>query len=383
MKPLTPFKYFFENKKKGMAIFLVMLLSVTVVSFITSLVTSIFTDSSKSQLDYLTNVSIITPLSDEIEVKDSTIKQVNSSNNIGDRFEVSVRYTHFNSILGNIGSPVFIPLSPSKIPDIMNKMDLKLCGGRLPGETDNEIVMNERLLTSKGLNIGDYIGSSVDKNEQLAGKYKIVGEMKGNSVVSFANTDVSLLTLKSSGLEIDKPIGLMLFPKADDLLKMNSDIDKISKTEATIYTYDKMKASFENQLASLNTILFIIIFAIVFIVAISISAITYILYLNRSDEFGILYALGFRKAFIKRLIFKEIVFLSSISWLFGYLFSWLISLLVNHLILEPKGEALYFFTKDGLINTLIIPIMVIVFATVPVLRRLKKWDPISVIERKN
>jgi len=105
--------------------------------------------------------------------------------------------------------------------------------------------------------------------------------------------------------------------------------------------------------------------------------------MNRSEEFGILHAMGYRKSFIKKLILKELISLSIVSWIGGYLLSWGLISLLNNLILYSQGQSLYFFTQMGLINTLIIPVMVVFASVIPLLRKLRKWDPISVIERRD
>jgi len=126
----------------------------------------------------------------------------------------------------------------------------------------------------------------------------------------------------------------------------------------------------------------ILVIVTVFIISVSVSALIYIIYNNRNEEFGILCAMGYRKAFISRLVFKELACLAFVSWAIGYFCSAGLFGLVNTLLLNPSGQHLYFFTPIGLINTLIIPVMVIICATVPMLRKLKKWDPIAVIERR-
>jgi putative ABC transport system permease protein len=383
MKPFSSLKYFSRNKKRAATVFAVLLLSVAVVSFLTSLVSSIIIDANKANLEQFNYMSYISPTASDVFLKDSVVSEIEEIGSIEKTYSVSVENTSFNSLIGNTSSFVITPYETSDIPHIMEKMGLKLSGGRLP-EVGNEfeIVMNERLLQNKGLEIGGEIGNDLDDNEWLSGKYKIVGSMSGTAIVSFSNKNMRVESLKQTGLVIEKPMSMLLIPKSGQLLQMNERLDQIDHKDASVMTYSSLQKMFDEQIASLDVILFIIIFTVVLVISISISAMIYIVYLSRNEEFGILYAMGYRKSFIRNLVLKEIASLSVSCWAAGYGFSYLIFMAVNHFILAPKGQALYFFTLSGLINTLIVPVLVIICAVVPILRKLKKWDPIAVIERR-
>jgi putative ABC transport system permease protein len=382
MRPLTALKYFWQNKRRAATVFVVLLLAVSVVSFITSLVTSLMVDANKTYLDGLLKMSYISPTSSSMFLSDSTVKKVNGFSNVDHTYNVNIQDTTMTALMGNIGTQVFIPDKVADISKIMRDMDVKLSAGRLPSARGYEIAMSERLLKNKGLKIGDYIGSDVNDQEYLNGKYRIVGSLKGESIVSLANKSTYIESLKSSGMKIAKSMGMIVISKAGKLSKMNKQLASISSKTASVTTYDSVLKILNSELASANTLLTIIIIVVVFIISLSIGAMIYIVYMNRSEEFGILHAIGYRKSFINNMIFKELVSLSAVCWVGGYLFSWLLISGINKFLLQPKGQALYFFSTTGLLNTLIIPVMVVLCATVPIFRKLKKWDPIAVIERR-
>ena len=126
MKPLTSLKYFWQNKRRAATIFVVLLLAVAVVSFITSLVTSIFIDSSKANLDALTTVSYISPPSNDIVLRDDIVNKVKDFSDIEKIYNTSISYTLLTTIVGNTSSPVFIPSNSNDIKQLMSDMDLTL-----------------------------------------------------------------------------------------------------------------------------------------------------------------------------------------------------------------------------------------------------------------
>jgi len=185
-----------------------------------------------------------------------------------------------------------------------------------------------------------------------------------------------------AGLSLDKPRALAIIRKAGQLDALNAQLDKLSKTEASVSDYNSVRKMFDNLAGSMESLLQLIIFIVVFILSISVGALVYIIYLGRTDEFGILYAMGYRKGFINRYILKELAALTVICWLVGLILSVGMLFLLNILLLDSSGQGIALISTNGVINTLFIPIMVVICAAIPILRKLKKWDPIVVIERK-
>lgn len=380
MKPLSPIKFFIENKKKTAIIIIILLLSVTVVSFITSLVTSIIKDATNANLKPYEYCSAIGKTSNALFIKDSIVDMVESYAETEKVVPVIDSYTSFQAMMGNTSSPVYFISDEEDLKYVMDINHVTLSEGRLPQGDVYEVALHENVLKNKHLKIGDSIGDDVQDDEWLNGKYKIVGSLKGEALIGFGNKSITADTYKNAGLTMDKPIALIIIPKEGQLDNLNNRLDEINKKDAKVSNYSSLKKSFDSQISSMNFLLQIIIFVVVLILSISVGALVYIIYMGRSDEFGILYAMGCRKSFIKRLILKELVALSLICWMLGYLLSFGMISALNYFVLTAKGQSLYFFTNTGFINTLSIPIMVLICAAYPILRKLQKWDPIAVIE---
>ncbi|HAN20060.1 MAG TPA: hypothetical protein DCP51_00015 [Clostridiales bacterium] len=383
MKPLSPIKFFIENKRRTVVIIIILLLSVAVVSFMTSLVTSIITDASNANLKPYEYCSAISKTSNELFIKDSIVDEVKSYPETEKVISVINSYTSFQALMGNTSSPVYFISNEDDLKSVMDINHLTLSEGRLPNGDGYEVILHENVLKNKSMKIGDNIGKDEQEDEWLVGKYKIVGTLKGEALIGFGNKSIIADTYKNAGLTLDKPMALLVIAKDGQLDNLNEKLDQLDKRDVMVENYSSIKRSFDKQIDSMNFLLKIIIFLVVFILSISVGALVFIIYIGRSDEFGILYAMGYRKSFINKLIIKELAALSSICWVFGYILSFGMIYSLNLFVLSDKGQSLYFFTDDGLINTLSIPIMVLICAAYPILRRLKKWDPIAVIERRD
>lgn len=382
MKPLSPFKFFIENKKNTALISIILILSMAVVSFITSLVTSIILDAENANLKSYENFSVVYKTNEELFLKDSVVAEVTAYPEIKKSMNVMVTNTYFLSLMGSTSAAVYFIEDPAELKYVADISKLSILEGRLPQDNDEfEIALHNSLLKNKNLSVGDYVGNDVQDDEWLPGKYRIVGSLKGEALIGFGNKSVLSQAYKEQGLP-DKPMALLLIPKDGELNALNQRLEELDRNEASTANYTSFRRAIDNQTASMNVLLQIVIFIVVFILSISVGALVYIIYLGRSDEFGILYAMGYGRKFVKRKIIKEISALAIVCWFIGYLLSFIMINSINFLILAQKGQHLYFFTLTGFINTLFIPVMVLICSSYPILKKLKKWDPIAVIERR-
>lgn len=76
LKPLTSLKFFMENKKRTLTIVLILMLSVSVVSFITSMVMGIIIDVNNANLKPYESTSVVRATPSELYLKDSVINEV-------------------------------------------------------------------------------------------------------------------------------------------------------------------------------------------------------------------------------------------------------------------------------------------------------------------
>jgi hypothetical protein len=83
------------------------------------------------------------------------------------------------------------------------------------------------------------------------------------------------------------------------------------------------------------------------------------------------------------LIIREVVSLAAISWVAGMALSFLMVYLLNVFVYNPNGNIIRMVGSDVYTNTLIVPIMVSLFSTFPILMKLRRWDPITIIERRD
>lgn len=380
VNPMSPAKFFIENKRKVTIIVITIILAVCAISLVSSLTGSLINSSKFIWIEPFEKYSLITPLQGEYFIKDSVVERIDKIEGTKKTIYIDVDFTTISLPFGgNDNVPVYF-MEKEDIEYVLAENRCKLIEGRLPDRNANEVILHWRIMSNKNLKIGDYIGSLADKGEVLAGKYKITGIIDGDAVLSFGGESYKEKQLKKIG-EIKNKMAILIFPE-NGSSTLNKELELVDGTDAKCYTYQQLKDKLEEQINGLNTTLLIIILVVVSVLSISVGALMYITYMQRTDEFGILYAIGYSKKYIIKKISKEIIYLNIFSWITGMILSFVFIFILNKTIYNPQGQVLTLFDFRELFFTLFIPIMVGVFSLYPIIRVLKKWDPISVIERR-
>lgn len=381
MKPFSALKFFAENKRKGLMTFVVLILSVCAISLITVLINSIYETCNNTILSPLKSFSVVYPQSGEYYLNDQAITKLKADDNIDRLLPADFGNTSINlAIGGNTSVPVvFMAKSDNKF--LLDRLGDKISKGRMPEDNTNEIAVQWQVMANKGWKLGQTVGSSQDSDEWLSGSHKIVGVIDGPNIAIVGTRSNRQEQYKKNGLSLTKPIGYTVVPKEGKLSQMNKTLDSIKK-KASIETYDIDKKMLDKAIGGLQSTMTAIIIIVVMILSISVAALTYLIYLQRSEEFGILTAMGYRRAFIRRLIIKEVMSLDLISWAVGMVAAYFVVMLLNKFVYNPSGNIINFLSPNVFYYTLIIPLMVGFFSILPIVVKLHRWDAITIIERR-
>lgn len=375
------FKYYLSNKRRGISLIFVMALTVFSIYFVTSLVQSIFSTVEYSNIACLNDFSFVYPVGGSSFLSDETVEKIQKDDSVKKAYPILLEYTVINNIFGTTsGYAAF--MEEADIKEIFNDYSLTVTEGRLPQENSYELIMHEDMLKNKGLSVGDTFGSAVDEGEQIDGKYTITGAFSGDSYMAFGTKSFKQKELEELGLDFQNTtFGLLVTPKAD-LDTMNTMLDTMSHNEAAAMTLSYAQKTLKDNVSSIKFLMGVI----VIVIAVSISAAVCIVlettYNDRMEEFGILYAIGYKKSWLFRNIIAEIVVLVFISWILGLILSYGVLSLVAKSVFEPMGQMLSIVSIQSLLYTIIVMgVFVVVTILVTILKFAKK-DLIAIIEMR-
>lgn len=375
------FKYYLSNKRRGISLIFVMALTVFSIYFVTSLVQSIFSTVEYSNIACLNDFSFVYPVGGSSFLQNETVEKIKNDDSVENAYPILLEYTVINNIFGTTsGYAAF--MEAADIKEIFNDYSLTVTEGRLPQENSYELIMHEDMLKNKGLSVGDTFGSAVDEGEQIDGKYMITGAFSGNSYMAFGTKSYKQKELEELGLDFQNTtFGLLVTPKAD-LDTMNTMLDTMSHDEAAAMTLSYAQKTLKDNVSSIKFLMGVI----VIVIAVSISAAVCIVlettYNDRMEEFGILYAIGYKKSWLFRNIIAEIVVLVFISWILGLILSYGVLSLVAKSVFEPMGQMLSIVSIQSLLYTIIVMAVFVVVTILVTILKFAKKDLIAIIEMR-
>jgi putative ABC transport system permease protein len=375
------FKYYLSNKRRGISLIFVMALTVFSIYFVTSLVQSIFSTVEYSNIACLNDFSFVYPVGGSSFLQNETVEKIKNDDSVENAYPILLEYTVINNIFGTTsGYAAF--MEAADIKEIFNDYSLTVTEGRLPQENSYELIMHEDMLKNKGLSVGDTFGSAVDDGEPIEGTYTITGAFSGNSYMAFGTKSYKQKELEELGLDFkNTTFGLLVTPKTD-LDTMNTMLDTMSHNEAAAMTLSYAQKTLKDNVSSIKFLMGVI----AIVIAVSISAAVCIVlettYNDRMEEFGILYAIGYKKSWLFRNIIAEIVVLVFISWILGLILSYGVLSLVAKSVFEPMGQMLSIVSIQSLLYTIIVMAVFVVVTILVTILKFAKKDLIAIIEMR-
>lgn len=375
------FKYYLSNKRRGISLIFVMALTVFSIYFVTSLVQSIFSTVEYSNIACLNDFSFVYPVGGSSFLQNETVEKIKNDDSVENAYPILLEYTVINNIFGTTSGYVAF-MEEADIREIFDDFSLTVTEGRLPEENSYELIMHEDMLKNKGLSVGDTFGSAVDDGEPIEGTYTITGAFSGNSYMAFGAKSYKQKELEELGLDFkNTTFGLLVTPKAD-LDAMNTMLDTMSHDEAAAMTLLYAQKTLKDNVSSIKFLMFVIVIVIAVSISAAVCIVLETIYNDRMEEFGILYAIGYKKSWLFRNIIAEIVVLVFISWILGLILSYGVLSLVAKSVFEPMGQMLSIVSIQSLLYTIIVMAVFVVVTILVTILKFAKKDLIAIIEMR-
>jgi putative ABC transport system permease protein len=381
MQMKNMFKYYLSNKRRGISLIFVMALTVFSIYFVTSLVQSIFSTVEYSNIACLNDFSFVYPVGGSSFLQNETVEKIKNDDSVGNAYPILLEYTVINNIFGTTSGYVAF-MDEADIGEIFDDFSLTVTEGRLPEENSYELIMHEDMLKNKGLSVGDTFGSAVDEGEQIDGKYMITGAFSGDSYMAFGTKSYRQKELEELGLDFQNTtFGLLVTPKTD-LDTMNNMLDTMGHDETAAMTLSYAKETLQENISSIKFLMFVIVIVIAVSISAAVCIVLETIYNDRMEEFGILYAIGYKKSWLFRNIIAEIVVLVFISWILGLILSYGVLSLVAKSVFEPMGQMLSIVSIQSLLYTIIVMAVFVVVTILVTILKFAKKDLIAIIEMR-
>jgi putative ABC transport system permease protein len=238
-------------------------------------------------------------------------------------------------------------------------------GSDTPGP--GEVIIDSALAKRYGLNVGDIL--------RAGGKdWKVVGRSEfGDFVFSqtvFVTHEEAQAVLSMKGLTTFYV--LKLRPGVDPT-KFATDINKLGQ-QTVAYTHDQFAANTRERILGNVLPILAVVLGLAFVVGLAIAGLTiYTATIEKSREFGIIKAVGFKNSYLYRLVFEQSVVTGILGFIAGLTLTLVIGPFASNLV--PQF-VLYTRWQDVLIVAGATILMALLAAYIPI-RRLTAIDPVA------
>lgn len=375
MNPLSIFNYYARNKRKALPVLGILTLAVFGISLTLVLTATIF-DGVRGFVSPYYKFIVIEPNYNKkyFQLDTGLRADVRQSEHVAVYAPVQTSYVS-GTVLGiQTNYPIF-GVSDELMPQILGATGTTLLEGRLPTIREDEVALHESIMKTRGLRVGDFIGRDVNSDDNLQGKWQVVGVIGGKTVLNL----VSLERLSKGRT----PNEIILVPKDGEMEGLVTDLTALETEKATIQTPGYWNQFVERTLSQYDTLVTAINVVIIAVLSLGVGLLNMIYFRQRTGEFGVLAGIGFSRGFLLRRVTLEALLLTVVAWLLGMGLSLLIYQGLDALIFAPQGTHLSILNLRLLTGTLPVPVFVWLFSTATIMWQLWRLDPVAVIDRRD
>jgi ABC-type antimicrobial peptide transport system permease subunit len=375
VNPLSIFNYYARNKRKAMPVLGILTLAVFGISLTLVLTATIFDGVRGFVSPYYKFIVIEPNYNKKYFQLDSGLRaDVRQSDHLAVYAPIQTSF-----VAGTVlGIPTNFPIfgvSDELMPNILAATGTTLTAGRLPTIREDEVALHDSIMKTRRLHLGDFVGRDVNNDDNLQGKWQVVGVIDGSTILNL----VSLERLSKGRT----PNEIVLVPRTGEMDGLVQDLTALESERATIQTPDYWNRFVERTLSQYDTLVTAINVVIIGVLSLGVGLLNMIYFRQRTGEFGVLAGIGFSRGFLLRRVTLEALLLTVVAWLLGMALSLVIYQGLDALVFAPQGTHLSILNLRLLMGTLPVPVFVWLFSTVTIMWQLWRLDPVAVIDRRD
>jgi ABC-type lipoprotein release transport system permease subunit len=261
---------------------------------------------------------------------------------------------------------------------IVDKANLGALKGRLPTENEPECVITAPVAKNLSLELGSTLLKPGDEKNYSPFPVRIVGILQSEEWFAFMPYEY----LKAHHFP---PVDVLMLFAPDQREQRRLDAwaeESLKGQKAITYTYPTLERDSDESFRILFRILNLVIGLLVTVITIMMAMLINIYLSQRTVEFGLLQAIGLVKSHLVRRAIKEAYLIVAIGWALGVAAAYVLLSTVRATLMEPRGFYIDPLDAMAYAYTIPIPIAILAASAITVWVRFKRFDPISVVERR-
>ncbi|NUL81651.1 MAG: ABC transporter permease [Armatimonadetes bacterium] len=292
-------------------------------------------------------------------------------------FETSVCVMNAQTIVGRMPFVIF-GLRQEEMPKMAAYCKTNLAEGRFPGPGEAAVALSDPVMRNKGLKLGDTVLSPLTPDQFAPTPVRLVGRLSGDvwlGLASYEFVDQNFYPALNN---------LLLFAESPrDQKRMDRWLEEQFKGKrARVWTYGLIVEETHRSFRNLYFIINIVVVVIALMLSVMMGMLANIYFQQRIVEFGLLQAIGFTRAALLRRVVGETLVVVTLGWATGAITAYAVMTAVREWAMEPRGLVLKPDEWMPYLYTLPVPVFVLAFAAGTIAWRLRRFDPVAIVERK-
>ena len=377
VRPMAPSVFLVRNLSKTLPLVGVIMLAVLLISGIVALMNSI-PHSIRTIYSYSRHFVAITPRGDP-NMPPKIVERLRTESPVPIERVILCRATGLDvkSIVGkwpfaNIG------LNAEDRDYYIQKMGITRIDGRLPKANAPEVLITEPVARNLRLKLGDNLQSPTTPDAYSPKEVKIVG-------IGYSNEWVVIGDYNYQRANHFPPVdGVLAFAKdRNDQEKLDRwALKAFTGERAQVLAYADLNDDTDDMFAILYKILNVVILILVVVLTIMMGMLINIHLTQRIVEFGLLQALGYTKSQLLSKVLRENILVVVLGWAMGVAAGFGMLQAVDSALMYPNAFALNKFDLQAFIYTIPVPVSIFAVACITILQKFRRFDPVSVVERR-
>lgn len=272
----------------------------------------------------------------------------------------------------------FLGLEQSDMEYFLHRNHASKVVGRLPGPSQAEAVISEPVARNLHLGIGGELMGPKNVDGYSPQSVKVVGIAQTDRWFMIGDIDYHR---QNHFPPID--LAVVFAANASDQDKLDHWAEKRFKGErAGVYAYHMLEKDTSEMFKILYSVLDVVIGTLVLVITIMMGMLMNIYQSQRIVEFGLLQALGYTRRQLLTKVLKESLAVVIFGWIIGVVCAYFLLRITDNILMHPRAFALDAMDPTAFAYTLPIPISVMMAAILTIVLRFRKFDPVSIVERR-
>ncbi len=300
--------------------------------------------------------------------------------------EASLFFTNIKTVIGSLPF-VILGLDPDNRAYILERIGTHIVQGRMPAEGMPEAALSEPLAKNKHIKVGDIVAGPTDEGG-ISGSpiaVRCVGILKGPVWIAVSTKsfcDSVFLAAPRSTIYTAKSPSDLLAVNNDMMPERNKSGGKLSPSKCQVLSRQNLIAQVRDSLSTLFLIMGVVNSTVIFVIALMSGMLSNIYFTQRIGEFAVLAAIGYQRLQLIGRILAETLLLNAVGWAIGAVVTYIFLSTFRESLFEPRGLFIDPLDRFAYVYTIPIPLVITAFAVVTIGLRLMRFDPVTIIERR-